>query len=87
MLTFLCSARCGHYRCGRGCVGGKVGRRAFELLGEQLCVDLQAFQSFSGEVSLKHRCFFITIIQSKGYVSVSGGPGRTKVNQTKLMGI
>lgn len=86
-MTFLCSARCGHDRCGRGCGGRKVGRRALELLGEQLCVDLQAFQGFSGEVSLKHRCFFITIIQSEGYVSVSGGPGSTKVHQAKLMGI
>lgn len=87
MLTFLCSTDGGHNWCGRGCGRRVVGRRAFELLGLQLCVDPQTLQSFSGEVSLQYRSLFITVIQPKGYVPIGGGPGSTQVHQAQFVSV
>lgn len=87
ILTFLYSTDSGHNRCGRGCGGRVVGRRTFELFGLQLCVNLQTLQSFSGEVSLQDRCLFVTVVQPKGYVPVSGGPGSTQVHQVQFVSV
>lgn len=87
MLTFFCSTDGGHDRCSRSCGRRVVGRRTFELLGLQLCVDPQTLQSFGGEISLQHRCLFVTVVQPKGYVPVSGCPWSTQIHQAQFVSV
>lgn len=87
ILTLFRTTDSRHDRGGRSCGGRVVGRGAFELFGLQLCVDPQALQSFRGEISLQHRCLFVTVVQPKGYVPVSSGPWSTQVHQAQFVSV
>lgn len=56
-----------------------------QLLGLQLCVDLQPLQGLGGQVTLEHSRFLVAIVEAKGDVPVCGGPGRPQVHQVQLM--
>lgn len=60
-------------------------RATLQLLGLQLCVDLQPLQGLGGQVTLEHSCFLVAIVEAEGDVPVRGGPGRPQVHQVQLV--
>lgn len=58
---------------------------SLQLLGLQLCVNLQPLQSLGGQIALEHSRFLVAIIQTKGNVPVCGGPGCSQVHQVQLV--